>query len=118
MNFPSQIFFSDVNHCYRAAILKKGFLWVFPPYMVAATYCYYEKTCRKMHTAIVLYLLRKESKLNGVFLGHKVRCTVFIRRRTGAQLLMINKISTYLCAKDEIEKSKKQKMSPGLLSTQ
>ena len=109
MNFPSQIFFSDVNHCYRAAILKKSFLWVFPPYMVAATYCYYEKTCRKMHTAIVLHLLRKESKL---------KCTVFIRRRTGAQLLMINKISTYLCAKDEIEKSKKQKMSPGLLSTQ
>ena len=79
------------------------FLWVLPPYMVVATFWYYEKACRTMHTAIVLYLLKKESQLNEVCLGHKVRCTVFIRRRARAQLLMINKISTYLCPKDEIE---------------
>ena len=54
-----------------------------------------------MHTAIVLYLLKKESQLNEVCLGRKVRCIVFIRRRTRAQLLMIYKISTYLCPKDE-----------------
>ena len=57
-----------------------------------------------MHTAIVLYLLKKESELNEVSLGHKVRCTVFIRGRARAKLLMIYKISTYLCPKDEREK--------------
>ena len=54
-----------------------------------------------MHAAIVLYLLKKQSQLNEVCLGHKVRFTVFIRRRTRAQLLMVYKISTYLCPKDE-----------------
>ena len=34
-------------------------------------------------------------------LGHKVRCAVFIRRRTRTQLRTIYKISTYLCPKDE-----------------
>ena len=42
-----------------------------------------------MYTAIVLYLLKKESQLNKVCLGHKVRCTVFIRQSTHAQLLML-----------------------------
>ena len=59
-----------------------------------------------MQTAVVLYLLKKESHLNEVCLGHKVRCTVFIRRRARAQLLMIYKISTYLCSKDERESLK------------
>ena len=66
MNFPLQLFFNDANHGYRAAILKKRFLWVLLPYMIVATYCYYEKACRAMHTAIVLYLLKKESQLNEV----------------------------------------------------
>ena len=30
MNFPSQIFFKDINHGYRAAILKKSPLWLVP----------------------------------------------------------------------------------------
>ena len=34
MNFPSQIFFNDINHGYRAAILKKNYLWLLPFYMV------------------------------------------------------------------------------------
>ena len=67
-----------------------------------------------MHTAIVLYLLKKESQLNEVSLGHKVRCTVFIRGRTRAKLLMIYKISTYLCPKDERESLKKLNTSPGI----
>ena len=37
MNFPSQIFFNDINHGYRAAILKKNSLWLLPLYMVVAT---------------------------------------------------------------------------------
>ena len=68
-----------------------------------------------MHTAIKLHLLKKESQLNEVWLGHKIRCTVFIRRTTRAQLFMIYKISTYLPPKDERESLKKLNMSLGYL---
>ena len=95
-------------------ILKKSFLLVLLSYMVVATYCYYKKEHRTMHTAIALYLLKKESQLNEVCLGHKVRCTVFIRQRARAQLLMIYKISTYLCPKDERESLKKLNTSPDI----
>ena len=50
MNFSSHIFFNDINHGYRAAVLQKNYLWLLPLYMAVATYFYYE-------TAIVLYLL-------------------------------------------------------------
>ena len=59
MNFPSNIFLKNINHRYSAAILKKGSLWVPLSDMVAATYCYYKKEYRTMHTAIVLFLLKK-----------------------------------------------------------
>ena len=52
MNFPSQIFFIDINLGYRAAVLKKKILWLLPFYMVVATYFNYEKVRRTMHTAI------------------------------------------------------------------
>ena len=107
MDFPSKIVFNNINHGYRAAILKKSSLSVLLSYMVVATYCYHKKERRPMHSAIVFHLLEKESQLNEVCLGHKVRCTVFIRRRARAQLLMIYKISTYLCPKDERESLKK-----------
>ena len=58
MNFPSQIFFNDINHGYRAAILKKSSLWLLPFYMAVATYSYFEKVRRTRHTAIVSYLLK------------------------------------------------------------
>ena len=45
--------FNDINHGYRAAILKKNFLWLLPFYMVVATYFYYEKIRKTMRTAIV-----------------------------------------------------------------
>ena len=67
-----------------------------------------------MHTAIALYLLKKESQLNEVCLGHKVRCTVFIRRRTRAQLFMTYKTSIYLCPKDETDSLKKLNTCPGI----
>ena len=114
MNFHSHIFFNDVNHSYRAAILKKSSVWVLPSYMDVVKYCYYEKACRTMHTAIVLYFLKKESQLYEICLGHKVRCTVLIRRRTCAQSLMIYKVSTYLCPRGETESLKKLKTSPGI----
>ena len=53
MSFPSRIFFNDINHGYRATILKKNSLWLLPFYMVLATYLYYEKVRRMMRTAIV-----------------------------------------------------------------
>ena len=81
--------------------------------MVVATYCYYKKEHRTIHTAIALYLLKKEIQLNEICLGHKIRCTVFVRWRICAQLLMIYKISTYLCPKDERESLKKLNTSPG-----
>ena len=52
MNSPSQIFFKDINHGYRAVILKKNSLWLVPFYMVVATYFYYEKECRMMCNCI------------------------------------------------------------------
>ena len=52
-----RIFFNDINHGNRAAILKKNSLWLLPFYMAVATYCYYEKVRRMMRTAIVSYLL-------------------------------------------------------------
>ena len=58
MNFPSQILLNDVNHGYREAILKNNSLWVLPFYIAVFTYCYYEKVCRMMCTAIVSYLLK------------------------------------------------------------
>ena len=42
-NFPSQIFFNDINQGYRAALLQKNSLWLIPFYMAEATYCYHEK---------------------------------------------------------------------------
>ena len=50
MNFPSQIFFNDINHGYRAAILNKNSLWLLPFYMLMVTCFYYEKVRRTMHT--------------------------------------------------------------------
>ena len=62
MNFPSQIFFNDINHGYRAATLQKNSLWLLPFYMVVATYSYYEKVRRTMFTEIVSNLLKSTSK--------------------------------------------------------
>ena len=39
MNFPLQIFFNNINHGYRAAILKKNYLWLLLFYMAVANYC-------------------------------------------------------------------------------
>ena len=43
MNFPSQIFFNDINQGYRAALLQKNSLWLIPFYMAETTYCYHGK---------------------------------------------------------------------------
>ena len=46
MNSSSQICFNGINHGFRAALLKKIFLWLLPFYIAVASYCYYEKVCR------------------------------------------------------------------------
>ena len=61
MNFPSQTFFNDINHGYRAAILQKNYLWLFPLNIVVATYFYYERVRRTMRTAIVSNLLNQRT---------------------------------------------------------
>ena len=58
MIFSSQMFFNDINHGYKAALLKKDSLWLLSFYMSAATYCYYEKVCRTMNAVIASYLLK------------------------------------------------------------
>ena len=47
MNFPAQIFFSDINNGYRAALLKKNSLWLLPFFMVVATYFYYKRCAKR-----------------------------------------------------------------------
>ena len=56
--FLCRYFFNDINHGYRAAILKKNSLWLLPLYMVVAIYFDYEKVSRKMRTVIVSSLLK------------------------------------------------------------
>ena len=56
MNFASYIFFNDINHDYRAAILKKNYLWLLSFFMAVATHCCYEKVRRNMRNVIVSYL--------------------------------------------------------------
>ena len=58
MNFPSQMYFNDINHSYRAVILKANPLWLLPFYMAVAASCHYEKVRRTMCTAIVSHLLK------------------------------------------------------------
>ena len=51
-------FLNDVNHGYKAAMLKKNSLWFLPFFMAVATYCYYEKVRRMLRIAIVSDLLK------------------------------------------------------------
>ena len=64
--FSFMIFLNDINHGYRAVILKKNYSWMFPFYMAVATYWYYKKVHRKMRTAIVSYLLKRPSPTNAL----------------------------------------------------
>ena len=68
MNFPSQIFFNDINHGYRAAILKKNYLWLLPFYMVVATYFYYEKVHRTMQLQLYQTSLLDNSLIDSLVL--------------------------------------------------
>ena len=64
-------FLNDINHGYKAAMLKKNCLWLLPSFMAVATCCYYEKVRRMLRTAIVLDLLKF-----GIFLTKKISLPV------------------------------------------
>ena len=70
MNFPSEIFFNDINHGYRATLLRKNSLRLLPFYLAVASYCYCEKVCRTMGTAIVFYLLKYFYSFSGAELNN------------------------------------------------
>ena len=76
--------FSDINHGYKAALLKKNFLWLLSFYTEVASYCYYEKAHRMMNTAIVSYLLKHFHSFSAAELNNIERrsfCSgTFIRR--------------------------------------
>ena len=57
MNFPSQIFFNDINHGYKTALLKKNYLWLLSVYMDVTSYCYYEKGCRTNSRSLSIFIL-------------------------------------------------------------
>ena len=58
MNFPSQIFFNDINHGYRAAILKKSSLWLLAYYLAVANMkmctkrCALQLYCTSLYTTV------------------------------------------------------------------
>ena len=57
MSFPSQIFFNDINHGYKAALLKKNSLWLLSVYVDVASYCYYEKRRRTDTRSLSIFIL-------------------------------------------------------------
>ena len=57
MNFPSQIYFNDFNHGYKAALLKKNFLWLLSVFVDVASYCYYEKRRRTDARSLSIVIL-------------------------------------------------------------
>ena len=54
--FPFRDIFNDINHGYKASLLKKNSLCLHSFYMDMASYCHYEQARRTMNTAIVSYL--------------------------------------------------------------
>ena len=57
MAFPSQILFNDINHGYKAALLKKSSLWLFSFYMNVVSHCYYQKGRGKNACSLSIFIL-------------------------------------------------------------
>ena len=76
----SQIFFNDISHGYKAALLKKNSLWLLSFYMDVASYCYYENARRTMNTAIVSYLLKYFYSFSVVELNNIERRSILFPR--------------------------------------
>ena len=58
LDFFFQMFLNDINHGYRAAILKENHLWMLSLYMAVTASCHHEKVRRTMCNAIVSYILK------------------------------------------------------------
>ena len=79
MNFPLQILFNDINHGYRATVLKKNSLWLLPFYMAVASYCYSEKQVER--GALQVYRISLST-----FILFKLWSWVILRVKTKALL--------------------------------
>ena len=79
------MFFNDINHGYRAAILKKNLLRLLRFYMGVATSCCYGKVLRTMRTTIVSYLLKYFANINVctiTFTMHRLSSVVALKAYT------------------------------------
>ena len=57
MNCPSEIFFNDINHGYKASLLKKNSLWLLSVCMDVASYCYYKQGRRANARSLSNFIL-------------------------------------------------------------
>ena len=92
--------FSDINRGYRAALLKKNYLWLLPFHMAVASHCYYEKMHGTMQTAGVSYLLKyfyslSDAQLNNIESENEVLFRNFHAKRMIMEIAMM-KISSRL----------------------
>ena len=92
--------FSDINHSYRAALLKKNYSWLLPFHMAVASHCYYEKMHRTLRTAGVSYLLKyfyyfSAAQLNNIESENEVLFRNFHAKRVIMEIAMM-KISSRL----------------------
>ena len=92
--------FSDINRGYRAALLKKNYLWLLPFHMAVASHRYYEKMHGTMQTAGVSYLLKyfysfSAAQLNNIESENEVLFRNFHAKRMIMEIAMM-KISSRL----------------------
>ena len=55
--FSFTYIFNDINYGYKAALLKKKFLWLLSIYMNVASYCYYEKGRKTNARSVSIFIL-------------------------------------------------------------
>ena len=66
MKFHSPIFFNDIDHGYKAALLKKNSLWLLSIYMNMASYWYYEKGRRTNACSLSIFIFFSAPELNNI----------------------------------------------------
>ena len=62
--------FNDINHLYRADLLKKKYFWMPPFFIAVATYCYDKKVRGTMRSVTVSYLLEVRASENLLLSWH------------------------------------------------
>ena len=66
INFPSQIFFKDINHGYKVVLLKKNSLQLLSIYMDVASYCYYGKRVQNECALLKIFCSFSAAELNNI----------------------------------------------------